>query len=66
MIWNMAASAFKTIPITERVFLRVNADFLNNVFNMPGTNLPGADGVILNRTSANSPRVLQLTMRLTW
>jgi hypothetical protein len=66
MLWNMAASAFKTIPITERVFLRVNADFLNNVFNMPGTNLPGADGVILNRTSANDPRVLQLTMRLTW
>jgi hypothetical protein len=66
MIWNMAASAFKTIPITERVFLRVNADFLNNVFNMPGTMMLGNDGVILNRTSANSPRVLQLTMRLTW
>jgi hypothetical protein len=66
MIWNMAASAFKTVPITERVFLRVNADFLNNVFNMPGTNIPTGDGVILNRLSANSPRVLQLTMRLTW
>jgi hypothetical protein len=66
MIWNMAASAFKTVPITERVFLRVNADFLNNVFNMPGTTMPGGDGIILNRTSANSPRVLQLTMRLTW
>jgi len=66
MLWNMAASAFKTVPITERIFLRVNADFLNNVFNMPGTNLPGGDGVILKRTSANSPRVLQLTMRLTW
>lgn len=66
MIWNMAASAFKTVPITERVFLRVNADFLNNVFNMPGTNVPGGDGIILNRTSANTPRVLQLTVRLTW
>ena len=66
MIWNMAASAFKTIPITERVFLRVNADFLENVFNMPGTTMPGDDGVILNRNSANPPRVLQLTMRLTW
>jgi len=66
MIWNMAASAFKTIPITERVFLRVNVDFLNNVFNMPGTVLPGGDGIILRRTSANSPRVLQLTIRLTW
>jgi hypothetical protein len=66
MIWNMAASAFKTIPISERVFLRVNADFLDNVFNMPGTTLPAADGIILNRNSAVSPRVLQLTMRLTW
>ena len=55
-----------SVPVTERVFLRVNADFLNNVFNMPGTNLPGGDGIILNRTSANAPRVLQLTMRLTW
>jgi len=67
MIWNMAASAFKTVPITERVALRVNADFLDNVFNMPGTTMPGPnDGVILNRNSANPPRVLQLTMRLTW
>jgi hypothetical protein len=66
MIWNMAASAFKTIPLTETVFLRVNADFLNNVFNMPGTNVPGSDGIILNRTSPNLPRVLQLTIRLTW
>jgi hypothetical protein len=66
MIWNMAASAFKTVPISERVFLRVNADFLNNVFNMPGTNVPGSDGIILNRTSANAARVLQLTVRLTW
>ena len=66
MIWNMAASAFKSVRLTERTYLRVNADFLNNVFNMPGTQVPGGDGVILNRTSANSPRVLQLTMRLTW
>jgi hypothetical protein len=56
----------KSVQLTESVFLRVNADFLNNVFNMPGTTTPGGDGIILNRTSANSPRVLQLTMRLTW
>ena len=62
----MTASLFKTVHLTERVMLRINADFLNNVFNMPGTQTPGGDGVILNRTSANSPRVLQLTMRLTW
>jgi len=36
MLWNMSASAFKTVKLTERVLLRFNADFLNNVFNMPG------------------------------
>ena len=66
MIWNMAASVFKTVPISERVSLRVNVDFLNNAFNMPGTTMPGGDGVITNRFSANAPRVLQLTMRLLW
>ncbi|MCC6589207.1 MAG: carboxypeptidase regulatory-like domain-containing protein [Bryobacterales bacterium] len=66
MLWNMQASAFKAIPITERVIFRFNIDFLNNVFNMPGTNVPGSDGIILTRTSANSPRVLQLTGRITW
>jgi len=69
-------SAVSEVPTVARSFLlgisdgadylRVNADFLNNVFNMPGTQTPGGDGVILNRTSANSPWVLQLTMRLTW
>ncbi|MFN7925832.1 MAG: hypothetical protein U0Q16_37370 [Bryobacteraceae bacterium] len=57
MIWNMQASLFKSVPITERVALRVNVDFLENLFNMPGTTLPGGDGVITNRFSANSPRV---------
>ena len=68
MLWNMSASAFKTVKITERAFLRINADFLNNVFNMPGLSLPATigDGVVTTRNSANSPRVLQLTMRLTF
>ncbi len=66
MIWSMQASVFKSVPLTERVALRVNLDFLDNVFNMPGTALPGGDGVLTNRFSANQPRVLQMTMRLTW
>jgi len=68
MQWNMSASAFKTVKITEHTLLRINVDFLNNVFNMPGTALPGTvgDGVITSKNSANSPRVLQLTMRLTF
>ena len=48
------------------MFLRFNIDFFN-AFNMPGTNLPNSNtGIILNQTSANSPRVLQLTGRLSW
>ncbi|MCE5309255.1 MAG: hypothetical protein LLG20_16565, partial [Acidobacteriales bacterium] len=66
MLWSMSASAFKTVSLTERVALRVNVDFLDNVFNMPGTTMPGSDGIITNRNSANSPRTLQLTMRLSW
>ncbi|MEN6603761.1 MAG: hypothetical protein ABFD86_15230 [Bryobacteraceae bacterium] len=66
MLWSMSASAFKTVSLTERVALRVNVDFLDNVFNMPGTTMPGSDGIITNRNSAISPRTLQLTMRLSW
>jgi hypothetical protein len=68
MQWNMSASAFKSVRFTERVFMRINVDFLNNVFNMPGTYLASTigDGVITTKNSANSPRVLQLTMRLTF
>jgi hypothetical protein len=66
MLWNMSASAFKTVQIKEQVFLRFNVDFLDNVSNMPGPTMPGADGVITNRTSAYPPRVLQLTLRLSW
>ena len=66
MLWNMAASMFKTVNLTERVKLRVNLDFLNNVFNMPGTGMPGGDGVIQMRNSANLPRVLQYTIRISF
>jgi hypothetical protein len=43
------------------------------VFNMPGTNLPNTSssagavaGIESQQSSANSPRVLQLTMRLSF
>jgi len=66
MRWNMSASAFKTVQIKEQVLAHFSVAFLDNVFNMPGTILPGGDGVILNRTSDNPARVLQLTLRLSW
>ena len=48
--------------ITEKVMLRINADFLNNVFNMPGTPNPnGTTGLISMQNSYNSPRTMQLS-----
>jgi hypothetical protein len=65
-IFNMNASLFKRIAITERWQLRFNADFFN-VFNNPGTNMPNAtNGIISNQTSAQGPRELQFTLRLSW
>jgi hypothetical protein len=65
--WTMTASLFKTVHLTEKMLLRINADFLNNVFNMPGTPNPsGTSGLISTQGSANSPRTLQLTGRITF
>jgi carboxypeptidase family protein len=70
--WSMNASAFKSVRLNESVFLRFNIDFFN-VFNMPGTTMPVAEsgiqsttGIVTKQFSDNSPRVLQVTGRLTW
>jgi hypothetical protein len=63
--WSLNASLFKVVPIREKMFLRLNADFFS-VLNRPGMPQPGTNGVIDMNTSANSPRVLQMTARLTW
>ena len=64
--WTMNASAFKSFGLREGMFLRFNIDFFN-VFNMPGTNTPDVNtGIITNQFSNNSPRVLQVTGRMTW
>jgi hypothetical protein len=64
--WSMNASAFKAVQLKEGVFLRFNIDFFN-VLNMPGVNMPDSGtGIITNQFSDNSPRVLQVTGRLTW
>ena len=64
-ITNLTASLYKNIPITERVVLRVNLDAFN-VLNQPGIGLPGGDGIISLRTSAQGARTMQYTARLTW
>jgi hypothetical protein len=64
--WGLDASLFKSVPITERVNLRLNGDFFS-VLNMPGLGQPNSStGIILTQNSANNPRVLQLTLRLQW
>lgn len=64
--WRMDASLFKTVAIHEEVKLRFNADFFN-VLNAPGNpNTIGADGFLNCRSSAQIPRVLQLSLRLSW
>jgi hypothetical protein len=64
--WSVNGSLFKVIPINDRFKLRLNMDAFN-VFNMPGTPMPDAGtGVLSLRTSANGPRQLQWTLRLSW
>ena len=69
--WRADASIFKVFPITERVNLRVNMDAFN-AFNVQGYNNPASDGVeqvqpgVGVANSHNTPRQIQLTMRLTF
>ena len=65
MTFVMNASLFKTVRIAERAMLRFNADFFN-VLNQPGTPQPATSGIVPLQNSANTPRQLQLTLRLTW
>jgi hypothetical protein len=62
---NWTASVYKSIPITDKVALRINLDAFN-VLNQPGLPLPGSDGIISLRTSAQGARTMQYTARLTW
>jgi hypothetical protein len=64
--WGLDASVFKMVAISESVNLRLNADFFN-VLNHPGNpNSVGADGFLNTRSSGQSPRTLQLSLRLNW
>ncbi|MEX2264386.1 MAG: TonB-dependent receptor [Bryobacteraceae bacterium] len=64
--WGLDASLFKTVPITETVNLRFNADFFN-VLNIAGNpNITGGNFMLSTVTSGQSARELQLTLRLSW
>lgn len=63
--WPVNASLFKVFPVTEQMKFRVNMDAFN-VFNMPGENNPGTDGIQTFLTSHNDPRTIQISARLTF
>jgi hypothetical protein len=64
-ITNITGSVYKSVPITERVTLRINLDAFN-MLNQPGIGTPNTEGIISLRNSAQGARVLQYTARLTW
>jgi hypothetical protein len=64
--WNLEASAFKFIPIRERVTLRFNMDFFNILNHPNNTTTIGGDGIQSLRNSGTAARVMQLTLRLSW
>ena len=64
--WWLSASLYKNIPITERISARLSGDFFN-VLNHPGNPSSVAQtGILSTQNSGNSPRQIQLTLRLTW
>jgi hypothetical protein len=63
--YNVNMSVFKVFPIRGGMFLRLNLDAFN-VFNMPGENNPGANGIEGFLNSHTDPRQLQVTARFTF
>lgn len=64
MNYTVDLSVFKVFPITERVRMRFNADAFN-ALNVQGYNNPSnSDGIENMLKSYNTPRQIQLTMRL--
>jgi Carboxypeptidase regulatory-like domain len=64
--WNQDLSVFKYFSLTERVRLRVTADFFN-VFNHPNDLNPNTTtGLIDLSRQANDPRIIQFSGRLEW
>jgi hypothetical protein len=64
--WTADVSIFKVVPITQKVGLRFNVDIFN-VFNEQGYSNPNAtDGTESLLTSYNTPRQLQLSLRISF
>lgn len=63
--YTVDLSLFKVFAITEKANVRVNVDAFN-ALNVQGYNNPGGDGTENLLSSHNTPRQIQLTMRLTF
>jgi hypothetical protein len=64
--WNVDFSVFKHFHFTERVGMRVTADFFN-VFNHPVDLNPDATTGLQDLSrQANDPRIVQFSLRLNW
>jgi len=64
--WNQDISLFKNINITERVKARLTADFFN-ALNHPVDVAPNSStGLQDLSTQANSPRIIQFSVRVQW
>ena len=64
--WNQDLSLFKNISITERIRTRLTADFfnaLNHPVDMPPNATTGLQDL---STQANSPRIIQFSLRVEW
>jgi hypothetical protein len=62
--YTVDLSVYKVFPITERMKLRFNMDAFN-ALNVQGYNNPsGTDGTETLTSSYNTPRQIQLTLRL--
>ncbi len=66
--WNLDASLFKNVQITDKVAARLHMSFYN-ALNMPGN--PNSfsttgDGILSTRTSGKAARRLQAGLRVSW
>ncbi|MCZ2073371.1 MAG: carboxypeptidase-like regulatory domain-containing protein [Bryobacterales bacterium] len=63
--WNLDASLFKRVRVTEASELRFTVDAFN-IFNHPNNPNSGSDGVMLTNGQSGAARVLQLSVRFSW
>lgn len=64
--WNMDGSAFKNFDLTEKVRMRLTADFFN-MFNHPNNVNPNSSTGLQDLSQqSNDPRIIQFSLRLSF